>query len=398
MIPVILAFMVCGVLNWGYSYTLSFLLLFMFFPLIKRQRIKMNFLLRPTFWILLTFGFAYILFGGISVDSVQNALILPMIAYIIGWCSFDQSDRNDNKAKKSFLGIATGFALHSGLNLWANIGNTNRGLLVDFWNGSYWSATGSGFLNTIIFSLFFYFTVIEKEHRTKRFFMILMIICGLYALLLGNRTQIVILVAVTAVAGSIYLFECGWQKNFSKTLVRVCFVVVLLFVLYRFNMFGMADLINKSNLVARFIENNEIQKSNTERVNQFLKGINNLFQHPFGGQKVQGYYHNMWLDISRIAGIVPMIIMLIYNGITCRDVVYMFRDKQIDIEIRYMMLSLYIGCLMNFFVEPVLEGLTSFFLAFCVMNGITENMFFTKKRTLGELQGEKREVPPTRSE
>ena len=88
------------------------------------------------------------------------------------------------------------------------------------------------------------------------------------------------------------------------------------------------------------------------------------------------YFHNMWLDISRVAGIIPMVLMLLYNGITLQHTVQLFRNKQIDIATRYVAISVYIGCLMNFCVEPVLDGLVSFFLSFCIINGITDSMNF----------------------
>lgn len=376
MIPFILAFMVCGVLNWGYTYVLGFVLIVVCYPLLKRQNIKINFILEPSFWILGAFGLTYVVFGGISSDAIQNDLILPLVAYVIGWCSFEQGGKDSVASKNNILGITSGFALHAALNYLVNAGNTNRGLLIDFWSGSYWSATGSGFLNTMIFSLLVYFVVIEQRRWVKLSFGILTVFCTLYMLMLGNRTQLIILGVAVAGVGVIYLMERRRWDSLAKTFVGVCLLITALIICYRFNIFGLADLIDSSNLVARFIEKSEMSKSNSERVYQFWAGIKNLYQHPFGGQKSQMYFHNMWLDISRVAGIIPMVLMLLYNGITLQHTVQLFRNKQIDIATRYVALSVYIGCLMNFCVEPVLDGLVSFFLSFCIINGITDSMNF----------------------
>ena len=376
MIPFILAFMVCGVLNWGYTYVLGFVLIVVCYPLLKRQNIKINFILEPSFWILGAFGLTYVVFGGISSDAIQNDLILPLVAYVIGWCSFEQGGKDSVASKNNILGITSGFALHAALNYLVNAGNTNRGLLIDFWSGSYWSATGSGFLNTMIFSLLVYFVVIEQRRWVKLSFGILTVFCTLYMLMLGNRTQLIILGVAVAGVGVIYLMERRRWDSLAKTFVGVCLLITALIICYRFNIFGLADLIDSSNLVARFIEKSEMSKSNFERVYQFWAGIKNLYQHPFGGQKSQMYFHNMWLDISRVAGIIPMVLMLLYNGITLQHTVQLFRNKQIDIATRYVALSVYIGCLMNFCVEPVLDGLVSFFLSFCIINGITDSMNF----------------------
>lgn len=382
MIPFILAFMVCGVLNWGYTYVLGFVLIVICYPLLKRQNVLMNFILEPSFWILGTFGLTYVIFGGNSFDNIQNAFLLPLVAYIIGWCSFEQGGRDSGATQNNIIGITFGFALHAALNYLANAGNTNRGLLIDFWSGNYWSATGSGFLNTMIFSLLVYFIGIEKRRWIKLSFGALTIVCILYMLMLGNRTQLIILIVVAIGVGVLYLLERGNWNSLAKTFVGVSLFIVLFVICYRFNVFGLSDMVDKSNLIVRFVEKNEMNKSNFERINQFITGIKNLYQHPFGGQKAQMYYHNMWLDISRIAGLIPMVLMLIYNCVTIRKTLHLFRDKQIDIGTRYVIISVYIGCLMNCFVEPVLEGLVSFFLSFCIINGITDSMYFSNKLSL----------------
>lgn len=382
MIPFILAFMVCGVLNWGYTYILGFLLIAVCYPMLKRHSIIVNFVTMPSFWILCAFGLTYVAFGGSSFDNVQNIFILPLIAYIVGWCSFEQGGRVSYSTTNNILGVTFGFALHAALNYLANIGTTNRGLLIDFWSGSYWSATGSGFLNTMIFSLLVYFLVIEKRCWIKVSFGVLTLVCVLYMLMLGNRTQLLILIIVSIVIGTLYLLERGSWDSLAKTFAGICSLTIIFIVCYQFNIFKLSDLLNKSNLASRFIEGNEMTKSNIERVTQLLAGIKNLYQHPLGGQKSQTYFHNMWLDICRIAGLIPMGLMILFNIVTIRNATSLFRDKQIDIATRYLIISVYIGCLMNCFVEPVLEGLVSFFLSFCLINGITDSMYFTRRLSL----------------
>lgn len=382
MIPFILAFMVCGALNWGYTYILGFFFIAVCYPVLKRHSIIVNFVTVPSFWILCAFGLTYVLFGGSSFDNIQNIFILPLVAYIVGWCSFEQGGRSSYSATNNILGITFGFALHAALNYLTNIGTTNRGLLVDFWSGSYWSATGSGFLNTIIFSLFVYFLALEKRRWIKVLFGLLTLMCVLYMLMLGNRTQLLILITVSIVAGALYLLERGSWDSLAKAFTGICALIVIFALCYQFNLFKLSDLLNKSNLVARFIEENEMQKSNLERVTHMLAGIKNLYQHPFGGQKSQTYFHNMWLDICRIAGLIPMGLMMLFNGITIRNALSIFRNKQIDMGTRYLIISVYIGCFMNCLVEPVLEGLISFFLSFCLINGITDSMYFTCRLSL----------------
>lgn len=382
MVPFILAFMVCGVLNWGYTYTLGFLLIAVCYPILKRRSIIVNFLTMPSLWILCAFGLTYVVFGEHSFDNIQNTFILPVVAYIIGWCSFEQGGRDSCAATNNILGITFGFALHAALNYLANIGNTNRGLLIDFWNGGYWSATGSGFLNTMIFSLLVYFLFIEKRCWIKVSFGILTLACVLYMLMLGNRTQLLILFVVSIMVGTLYLLERGSWDSLAKSFAGVCALIIIFAVCYHLNILGLSDLLTKSNLAARFLEGKEMTKSNIERITQFIAGIRNLYRNPLGGQKSQLYFHNMWLDICRIAGLIPMGLMILFNIVTIRNATCLFRDKRIDIRTRYLIISVYTGCLMNCFVEPVLEGLVSFFLSFCLVNGITDSMYFSCRLSL----------------
>lgn len=382
MIPFILAFMVCGVLNWGYSYVLGFVLIAVCYPALKRKNMPVNFAVMPSFWVLFAFGLTYVLFGGISFDYIQNIFILPLIAYMIGWCSFEQGGRDASAAVNSILGITLGFSLHAALNYLANIGTTNRGLLIDYWSGTYWSATGSGFLNTMSFSLLFYLFVLEKRRWVKILFGSLTLVCLLYMLMLGNRTQLLVLLIVPVTAGALYLLERGRWDRLAKIFADTCLLLLLVLVCYHFNVFGLSDTVAKSNLAVRFTEGTQMDQSNSERIALFAAGLRNLYQHPLGGQKAQTYFHNMWLDVSRIAGLIPLGLMLLYNGVTVRHASCLFRDKQIAAGARYLIISVYIGCFINCFFEPVLEGLISFYLSFCMINGITDSMYFRRRLSL----------------
>lgn len=376
MIPFILAFMVCGALNWGYAYVLGFALILFCAPAIRRQSILMNFTQSPPFWVLFAFGVTYVIFGGIIFDTIQNILVLPLVAYAIGWCTFEYGGTDHTALRDGILGIALGFAVHAALNYFTNLGVEGRGMLVDYWSGEYWSATGSGFLNTLVPALLFYLVGFEKRLWVKLPFIGLTIICILYMFMLGNRTQPLILIVCLAGSCALYLFERKAWNKVGKIIIGACCVLLVLALCYSFNLLGIADAVDNSILVRRFTERNALNESSSERITLFTEGLKNLYLHPFGGQKEHYYFHNMWLDINRIAGCIPLILMLVYNIVTFLRAFRLFRDKRIDTGTRYMIISVYAACLINFFFEPVLEGLVSFYLAFCIINGLTDSMYF----------------------
>lgn len=369
MTPLVLAFMVCGALSGGYAYALGFVLIVLCRPLVKRRAIAVNFAASAAFWLLGLFGLSYAVFAGLSFEGVQNMLILPLAAYAVGWCSAEQSTDRPAAVRDNILALAAGFALHAGLNCLVNIGHA-RGQLVDFWSGSYQTATGSGFLNTLVFSLFVYIFFLEKRRGIKALLAVLLLVCLLYMLMLGNRTQLVILLVASLLGGALLLRERG--RIPVKQLLGLVFVPLLAFLCWRFDWLGLAQWLGRTNLALRLAQQGQIVRSNAERVAQFVAGVKNLYQHPFGGRRAVYYFHNMWLDIGRVSGLIPVVVMLLYNAVTVRHVLRLFRGRRIGVDVRYVLLCSYLGILVNLFVEPVLEGLFGFFLAFCALNGMTE--------------------------
>lgn len=384
MIPFILAAMVCGGLNWGYAYALGFGLIVVVAPLLRRRLVPINFIQSPAFWLLAAFGLSYAVLGGGSFDTIQNALILPLAAYAIGWCGFEQGGRKAETVRDGILAVALGFAAHAAANYFTNLGH-GRAQLIDFWSGSYQTATGSGCLNTLVFALLIYTLFLEKRRGRKLLLLAATVVCFLYMLQLANRTQLAIALVLLPVSGVLLLWER--RRISARHLLGLVLVSLLAVLCWQFDWFGLSEAIAQSNLAARFAERSGLARSNGERVAQFAAGLKNLAQNPFGGQKGQYYFHNMWLDIGRVSGLLPVVLMLAYNALTGRHVFLLFRARQLDAGTRYVLLCSYLGVMMNFFVEPVMEGLVSFFLAFCTINGLADALY----RSTRAAEREKRE-------
>ena len=101
-----------------------------------------------------------------------------------------------------------------------------------------------------------------------------------------------------------------------------------------------------------------------------------MLDHPFGGLESTAYFHNMWLDIGRVAGILPFLVMVAYSVVTDFRAIKIIHNKEIDIRLRYLILCVYLGFQINFFTEPVLEGLFEFFLNFMAINGMVEAYYY----------------------
>lgn len=379
MIPILLALMVCGVLNWGYAYLAVFLLIPVGYAMMKRRDMLLNFLLSPGFWLLAAFGISYVAVAGFGFVDVQCYILLPLMAYIIGWCSFEQGGSCPETVRDCILGIAIGFAAHSCLNYFVNTGHS-RYQLIDFWSGAAWSATGAGFLNTMLFSLPVYGLFMEKRKLVKMTMLSMTILCMLYQFLLGTRTQMVIFLLVPGISALLELTQRGDWKLAVKLLAAATVIALGVWMCWRFDFLNFREFVEQSNLVARFAEKEGLRYSNQERLAQFAEGLRNLYEYPLGGLKQRFYYHNLWLDISRVSGLIPMVLMLVYHGLTLFHAIQLFRNRWLDAGARNVIFCVYVGVLMNCFVEPVMEGLLSLFLAFCVINGLTDSFYYATKR------------------
>ena len=124
--------------------------------------------------------------------------------------------------------------------------------------------------------------------------------------------------------------------------------------------------------MARYQAGSGLQSADNYRTSSLTRGLVNLIDYPLGGLKHNEYYHNFWLDIGRIAGILPFVCMVVYTAVINTHALRIIKGKNIAEPFRYMILCVYIGIQINFFVEPILEGLLDFFLVFTLINGMIE--------------------------
>jgi len=348
---------------------------------IKTKKILLNSALSINFWALFLFGITYFLFGGLKLQHLEFFLITPLLVYSFGWTLIELRGGKDvDFIKRIIFAMLIGFGVHAFLNYISNIGVT-RWLLTDFFTGSIQAATGSGVLNTMIFSLLAYLLFIEKDKKIKILGLVLEIVACIYSFQLGGRTQLIILGLVFVIIFFFYLFEKkGFVPTF-KIIMRLVFLVILVYIVYQLDIFSIKTTIESSNLLLR-LKQGGLEASDQYRINSVLNGLLLLMNHPFGGQETVFYFHNMWLDVGRVSGVFPFLFLLLYSVLATYHVLMIFLNKNYNITIRYLFLSLYLGIQINFFTEPIMEGAISFFLAFCFLSGLVDYMYYRTRRFL----------------
>ena len=195
---------------------------------------------------------------------------------------------------------------------------------------------------------------IVKKIGLKISFLSLFILSILVTFSLLNRTGI-------AVGGLCFLAVIGYRyrKN-GKLLFLSFFSVISIVCILIYTGLISSDLLNA------YDERNVDLATAGSRTTRWGNAIIYLFTHPFGWNDGSTYYvHNMWLDVARISGTIPFII-LVYIAYDCFLKAFKL-IKRYNNSLSYMMLGLNVCFFATCFVEPI-TGSTHFML-YCMLWG-----------------------------
>lgn len=370
-----------------YSYFFFSLIVMVVFRPLLTQKLSFTVINNKQIWML---GLMGLLFALNYPSQSDYNIIVCMVLYLInpilvfgsGFLLATLPETNEDSTERIyrlFMSIAVGCAIHVILNIFANI-NRDRWHTVDFFSpDQMMAATNLGTVNTYIFSLVPVLAIIT-EKKKKIFGILLFVLSMIYAFILGTRSQFIVIVAVIIVALLAYFIYYHSGKISRQRLLLIVTAIVMVpliaYIMYSQNTFGIKTFIDKSNLLYRFIDP-DTSGSDSYRLNLLKKGLLGLITNPLGG-RVSGttYYHNYWLDIGRVSGIIPFILAVVYNILIVKHTFDIFGDKNVSALLRYSFLCLTVGFLINFFTEPILDGYLDFFYRFCLINGITEGYYY----------------------
>ena len=375
--PQILVFlMTTGAVNYIYGYFAVGVGILFFYQAIKSRRLWLNGVTQRDFWWLFAFAISYAAIGyGGSVQSILYYVAVPVVSYLAGWIIVEANWENKEKTIHSIIVAAMfGCCVHAALNYVSNIGK-ERWMLTDFFTGELRAATGSGSINTIAFSLAFHFVQIEKSLKMKIAGLSCFAVSFLYAMLLGTRTQFIILIITMFFILLIYMSEHRGTKENAKMLRRVFLLAVIICLAYSMNLMGIQEYYQKSNLNARFVHTEDTARTDDYRFVSVFDGMTSLFENPLGGLHSKGYFHNMWLDVGRIGGIIPTLFIVAFTMESIRAARCFFLSDAQQTA-RYMIAALMCGFMLNFFVEPILEGLFDSFYLFCIIHGMLKSYLY----------------------
>lgn len=199
---------------------------------------------------------------------------------------------------------------------------------------------------------------------------------------IASRTQLII-ASTSIVVTVLYLM---FKQSFSKN-IRLLFMVAIILTVTLVNVSSDSPFLNVLN-----------QRNNSEeslmgangRADLWAESLKNLTTKPFGWKMggyasyISEYSHNLWLDVDRVAGIIPFIFLSLFTLLCIALIIKTLKIAPLQLYFNITVLVWFIGFMAVFFVEPVIEGIFALFLIFClfigILSGFVKADLFNKNR------------------
>lgn len=376
-----------AIVNLDFSPLISYLLLSLFaifiYQPIKSKRLLVNPVIKPTTWLLflssILFAYRYSrMYKSRLIVCALSFCVVLLLTYFAGYTFvYANKKRPIQTIKAGLAAIAVGCVTHAVLNSVINLGVMRESIQDIFAGGM--AATNLGASNTFLFALL-PCLLITKRKRIKIIGLVFVAIGLVYSFILGTRTQLFALIILSILCFFIYVrrkYRRGLPlKVILKWVLWVGGVFLILFAVIHWDIGGLKTKFLGSNIVLRYGYNRlSTQASDDVRFQRFLDGIANLYERPLGGNMMSGYYHNYWLDIGRVAGVIPVAMTVIADIIFISHMFAIFKNITVDEEVRYALLGIYVAFMLNFMMEPIMDGYLGLLYRFTFINGMTEAIY-----------------------
>jgi len=214
--------------------------------------------------------------------------------------------------------------------------------------------------------------------------MVLVIVVGAYGFyvsnLFQNRTPFAVFAA--AAFAPLVIPDKTEKKRYGWSLVLMIIMAAFLYISY-------ADSLRLLEVGVLSRPSEEVSTL-TGRTSHWAHGLESIMQYPFGGQVyyVEGrpyWYHNYWLDILRVSGIIPLI------GIIWFHVRHFFMLNHDLIRGGWFDGSILVVCLLALFLlfmtGPILDGQLQPHYYSLVVFGYIKGMYLCDEETSGVGRG-----------
>ena len=238
-----------------------------------------------------------------------------------------------------------------------------------FWmeNTQLAAATGIGSyfaINMAMLPLIFINKESTAEKKLLLFSVILFVIGVISILNMSNRTGLFIMILST------FFLMFIPKKNNAKFFLIIGLFFALLVFLYTTDAFHFRSWFEFSTYFER-IKNTSLQEEDSRFLiwkSNFLKLLNNPFGY-INPDSATIYAHNLWLDVGRVTGIIPVFPLLLFTLSAIVSISKLVFNPQYEVFLRVLVAGFGIAFFATFFLEPVIEGMFILFLLFCFYFG-----------------------------
>ena len=366
--------------NQGSLFVYPLILLIVFKKNFLKTSLDFNFVL--LFFISIIYALFYLFDPIGGVQFVVYYAFFPCLFYLFGkHLTRDYADSNVIFYLFIAIGILFSFSALVSVTLnflQGGFSQLDRSLPF-FWTGQLFSATKMGSFFT--FNMCLPALLIADQNRSNLLLKIIAtLVFGLTLICvirIGSRTQLVVMLLTTIVS----LFYVIPKQSAKKNTVLFLMLLALVFYVYKNVSFDLnADWL--STFAGRMEGGSGEVASGGGRTERWVKSIEYIFEKPLGWSLDEfGYSHNLWLDALRSSGIITFILLIIF---TFRSFYLVIKTIKINRNLLYfnvLILVYGLAFFLLFMVEPILEGMFSFFLLFCLFFGIlTKYNTVTKSR------------------
>ena len=343
---------------------------------IKNKRIRID----AKFCVISAFALVYAIVVFATANKVSIDVLFLPVAYVFGLNMKAISDDKYKLPSAVFICLALGMCSHVFLNCVAEIiknGGFNYGAVhYDFWSGQVSSSTGQMINFTFAAALLTY----SVMKRGKNLFMLLLIVpCLIYGAIVGSRTAIMVSVISLAV-GIIVLAVNAKSRRARVALIFVLLLVFMVYIVIKYDIFGISSILNKSYLFTRF--DNSLSDKNgffsTERWEIKAGYIRNAFQYPWGGGKIRhlmggDYAHDLILDTLNEGGIFSSVLLVAYLIMWIKSIVKFIRRSN-SLDIKVLFIPFLTVSLIQMTLEPILDGAPVFMMCLVLLDGVITNV------------------------
>ncbi|MBX9969232.1 hypothetical protein H7K06_17095 [Priestia aryabhattai] len=348
-------------------------------------------------WMVLFLSFAsyYLIFqtyNGIQIENLISFFLGPLIFYFAGSKLIKKSTGNKEFTfEKVVIILLTGSAIFATLCIVYKLTHMSlydtqftqadiffsmkERYVLNVWNGALFHPTNLNSQYIFVSITALYFIQRVKKVKQKIWFVAMLAFMVWGSLTTASRTNLYIFL-VMIIIGYLVNMKISSKKSEirikKKTLLKMIGIAFLLMVLaLLWNKISQTFLSNTA--LFNRINSENLSLEHDGRWERMERVYSNLLNYPFGNMPFP-HAHNLFLDIARVAGIFPMVFMIIYFFMITSTTIRFLKNKLISQEVRLLGILLFIGMFISFMIEPVLEGRPYIFMMFCFINGMMRSM------------------------